>query len=254
MSIWTRPSTLFVERVFGKLWRSTDAQESSSPSSDNSTMEWWPESKTTERPLNPSQSLTEWNKAVCLLPPCQFSLVFSALLTDPFRGTDTGPASNTDQIDQPSTSGGFKRKPFLPTTVLSTLPRKPPCSTALTSSLTPALTSAWPSVRRRRRWCISQLQASRTLNQASASAVSNWTRWTSSPTLAALFPKTLSIDDEANARLAKASVAFGRLHKNVWNRRGSPHYFMTVKHGRSISAMPENWTTITLHASENSWV
>lgn len=28
------------------------------------------------------------------------------------------------------------------------------------------------------------------------------------------------IDGEVNARLAKASVAFGRLYKNVWDRRG----------------------------------
>ena len=28
------------------------------------------------------------------------------------------------------------------------------------------------------------------------------------------------IDDEVNARLAKASAAFGRLYKNTWNRRG----------------------------------
>ena len=28
------------------------------------------------------------------------------------------------------------------------------------------------------------------------------------------------IDDEVNARLATGSAAFGRLHKNVWNRRG----------------------------------
>ena len=28
------------------------------------------------------------------------------------------------------------------------------------------------------------------------------------------------LDDEVNARLAKASAAFGRLYKNVWGRRG----------------------------------
>lgn len=28
------------------------------------------------------------------------------------------------------------------------------------------------------------------------------------------------IDDKGNARLAKASIAFGRLYKNVWNRSG----------------------------------
>ena len=31
---------------------------------------------------------------------------------------------------------------------------------------------------------------------------------------------TVVIDDKVNTRLAKASAAFGRLHKNVWDRRG----------------------------------
>ena len=34
------------------------------------------------------------------------------------------------------------------------------------------------------------------------------------------FSKSIVIDDEVNIRLAKASAAFGRLKKNVWNRRG----------------------------------
>ena len=38
--------------------------------------------------------------------------------------------------------------------------------------------------------------------------------------LGSTLSKTTKIDDEVNTRLAKASVAFGRLHKNVWNRRG----------------------------------
>ena len=32
--------------------------------------------------------------------------------------------------------------------------------------------------------------------------------------------RNVVIDNEVNARLAKVSAAFGRLHKNVWNRRG----------------------------------
>ena len=32
--------------------------------------------------------------------------------------------------------------------------------------------------------------------------------------------RTVVIDDKVNTRLAKASEAFGRLHKNVWGRRG----------------------------------
>ena len=32
--------------------------------------------------------------------------------------------------------------------------------------------------------------------------------------------RTVVIDDKVNTRLAKASEAFGRLHENVWGRRG----------------------------------
>ena len=32
--------------------------------------------------------------------------------------------------------------------------------------------------------------------------------------------RNVVIDNEVNARLAKVRVAFGRLHKNIWNRRG----------------------------------
>ena len=38
--------------------------------------------------------------------------------------------------------------------------------------------------------------------------------------LGSILSRNVVIDDEANARLANASVAFGRLYKNVWNRRG----------------------------------
>ena len=37
--------------------------------------------------------------------------------------------------------------------------------------------------------------------------------------LGSTLSRNVVIDDEVNARLAKASAAFGRLHKNVWNRR-----------------------------------
>ena len=38
--------------------------------------------------------------------------------------------------------------------------------------------------------------------------------------LGSTLTRNVVIDVEVNARLAKASAAFGRLHKNVWNRRG----------------------------------
>ena len=38
--------------------------------------------------------------------------------------------------------------------------------------------------------------------------------------LGSTLSRNVVIDDEVNARLAKANVAFSILHKNVWNRRG----------------------------------
>ena len=38
--------------------------------------------------------------------------------------------------------------------------------------------------------------------------------------LGSTLSRNVVIDDEVNARLAKASAAFGRLHKNMWKRRG----------------------------------
>uniref|UniRef100_A0A0L8GS27 C2H2-type domain-containing protein n=1 Tax=Octopus bimaculoides TaxID=37653 RepID=A0A0L8GS27_OCTBM len=38
--------------------------------------------------------------------------------------------------------------------------------------------------------------------------------------LSSTLSRNVVIDDEINTRLAKASAAFGRLHKNVWDRRG----------------------------------
>ena len=38
--------------------------------------------------------------------------------------------------------------------------------------------------------------------------------------LGSTLARSVVIDDEADARLAKANSAFGRLSKNVWNRRG----------------------------------
>ena len=38
--------------------------------------------------------------------------------------------------------------------------------------------------------------------------------------LGSTLSRCVAIDDEINSRLAKASAAFGRLNKNVWDRRG----------------------------------
>ena len=70
--------------------------------------------------------------------------------------------------------------------------------------------------------------------------------------LGSTLSRNVVIDDEVNARLAKASVAFGRLHKNVWNRRGIT-IETKIKVYRAI-VLPtllygcETWTTYQRHA------
>ena len=53
-----------------------------------------------------------------------------------------------------------------------------------------------------------------TVNGQRLSAVNRFTY------LGSTLSQNASIDDEVNVRIARASVTFGRLHANVWNRRG----------------------------------
>ena len=59
-------------------------------------------------------------------------------------------------------------------------------------------------------------------------------------------------DDEVNARLAKASVALGRLHKNVWNRRGTTQETKIKVYRDIVLTTPlygcETWTVYKRHA------
>ena len=60
------------------------------------------------------------------------------------------------------------------------------------------------------------------------------------------------IDDEINARLAKANAAFGRLHKNVWNRKGIKQQ-TKIKVYRAVVLTSllygcESWTVYQRHA------
>ena len=66
-------------------------------------------------------------------------------------------------------------------------------------------------------------------------------------------PRVVHIDDEVNARMAKASAAFGRLRGSVWDRsltqsRKSTnlwccqHYCMHAKRGQFTNGMPKDWT------------
>ena len=61
-----------------------------------------------------------------------------------------------------------------------------------------------------------------------------------------------TIDDEVNVRIAKASATFGRLHTNVWNRRGiSLQTKLKVYRAIGLPMLLctcKTWTVYQLHA------
>ena len=66
--------------------------------------------------------------------------------------------------------------------------------------------------------------------------------------------RNVLIDDEVDARIAKASTAFGRLHKNVWKRQGlnlqtKLEVYKTVVMTTLLYAC-ETWTVCCRHARE----
>ena len=128
------------------------------------------------------------------------------------------------------TSGGFKPKlrshqipsmtSCLPMTAPSMLLQKLTCNKVLTCLPRLETTLASQSVQRRLKLCTSQPQEKTytepniIINGQQLNVVDKFTY------LGSTLSRNVVIDDEVNARLAKASAAFGRLHKNVWNRTG----------------------------------
>ena len=104
-------------------------------------------------------------------------------------------------------------------TVPSMLLQKLTCNTVLTSLSRLATNLASQSVQRRLKLCTSQppgktyAEPNITINEQWLNAVDKFTH------LGSTLSRNVVIDDEVNARLAKASAAFSRLNKNVWARK-----------------------------------
>ena len=108
----------------------------------------------------------------------------------------------------------------LPMTVHSTLHQKLMCNTALTCSSRLATTLASQSVQRRLTLCTSQSQERHMLNPTSQSMGSNWTWWTSSPTLAAQSQETLPLMRNWMPDLLKQVLLLADSTRMCGNRRG----------------------------------
>ena len=80
--------------------------------------------------------------------------------------------------------------------------------------------------------------------------------------LGSTLTRVMHIDDEDNARIAKASAAFGRLRGSVWDESGirldtklkvwcCQHFWMHAKRGQFTNDTPKDWTTSIQAALEN---
>ena len=77
-------------------------------------------------------------------------------------------------------------------------------------------THHWHKVRKRRT-CFSQHHKQTTQVQPSQWKLQTIDKFTY---IGSTLSRNVLIDNEVDARIAKASTAFGRLHKNIWERQG----------------------------------
>ena len=107
------------------------------------------------------------------------------------------------------------------------------------------------------RWCTSQHRESPKVSQVQSTITVNRQRL---QVVASTLSRAVHIDDEVTARIAKASVAFDRLRRDVWGRIGirldtklkkstklwyCQLSFMDVRPGLCSNAMPKPLTIST---------
>ena len=87
-----------------------------------------------------------------------------------------------------------------------------------------------------------------TVNGQRLSAVNRFTY------LGSTLSQNVTIDDEVNVRIARASATFGRLHANVWNRRGISLQTKLKVYRAMVLPMLlyacETWTVYQCHAKK----
>ena len=163
-------------------------------------------------------------KQGCVFAPTLFSLMFSAMLTDAFRDGDV-------KIDLRYRTDGklfnlrrLQAKTKVKTEIISTEVLHQPA---------PGKPFVEPNI---------------TVNGQRFSAVNRFTY------LGSTLSQNVTIDDEVNVRIARASATFGRLHANVWNRRGiSLHTKLKVYRAIVLPTLLyacETWTVYQSHAKK----
>ena len=201
-------------------------------------------------------------KQGCVLAPTLFSLMFSAMLTDAFRDTDVGMGIRFRTDGSIFNLRRLQAKTKVSTDTINDFLFADDCALNAASEATmqhsvdkfsDACNNFGLTISKKKTEVMHQPAPGKPYTEPSISidgqqlnAVDRFTY------LGSTLSRNVVIDDEVNARLAKASAAFGRLHKNVWDRRGITEE-TKIKVYRAI-VLPtllygcETWTVYQRHA------
>jgi hypothetical protein len=169
-------------------------------------------------------------KQGCVLAPTLFSLMFSAMLTDAFRDGDIGIGVRFRTDNKLFNLRRLQAKTKVMTDIIRDFLFADDCALNAASEadmqhsvdkFSDACTNFGLTISTKKTEVMHQpapgkpyIEPNIIVNGQRLSAVNRFTY------LGSTLSQNVVIDDEVNARIAKASAAFGRLHANVWNRRG----------------------------------
>ena len=169
-------------------------------------------------------------KQGCVLAPTLFSLMFSAMLTDAFRDTNTGIGIRYRTDGSVFNLRRLQAKTKVLTDTINDFLFADDCALNATTEagmqhsldkFAKACNNFGLTISTKKTEVMHQPAPGKPYTEPNVSvcgqrlnAVDKFTY------LGSTLSRNVVIDDEVTARLAKASAAFGRLHKNVWDRRG----------------------------------
>ena len=175
-------------------------------------------------------NVTNGVKQGCVLAPTLFSLMFSAMLTDAFRDNDGGIGIRYRFDGSVFNLRRLQAKTKVKTDSVNDLLFADDCALNATSEagmqssadiFSEACTNFGLTISTKKTEVMHQpangkpyIEPDITINGQRLNVVEKFTY------LGSTLSRCVAIDDEINSRLAKASAAFGRLNKNVWDRRG----------------------------------
>ena len=169
-------------------------------------------------------------KKDCILAPTLFSVMFSAMLSDAFRDGDVGINFRYRTDGRLFNLRRLQAKTKVNTDILRDFLFADDCALNASSEadmqrsvdkFSIACTNFGLTISIKKTEVLHQpapgkpyVDPNITVNGKRFSAVNRFTY------LGSTLSQNVNIDDEVNVRIARASATFGRLHANVWNRRG----------------------------------